>query len=130
MEIQIVKELKELLDEYYGITVEWIIRNKSNYVDSKEESGNIRNFLKDFPTTGILGAKEEIYEIPNEGTVIYQIPTGTINLSHYVGIIKLLGFNEKESKVFLELKSNLEEVVKAKSGKELIDRFFPEHSKK
>lgn len=130
MEIQIVKEKKELLDEFYGASVERIIRSKGRYIEGRKESGGIRNFVKSFPVTGILGAKEEVYEIPGEGTIIYQVPTGTINFSHYVAIVKFLGFNEEKSEVFSELKSKLEEVIKAESGKELINKFFPEHSEK
>ncbi len=126
MEFKIVKEKKALLDEFYGIAVEQIIRTNSEYINAKHISGN---FFKDFPK-GVFGMNEEIQEVPNEGTIIYQTPTGTITFNYYLGIVKLSGFDEEKSKRFLEIKSDLEEVIKANSGKELIDKFTGKYFKK
>lgn len=106
MEIKISKKKNELLDEFYGIIVEQTISEKSRYLDSKNISSDL---FKDFPN-GVFGMREEIYEIPNQGTIIYQTPTEAITFENYIGIVKLLGFDEKKAKFSQKLKAILKKL--------------------
>ncbi|MCK4552895.1 hypothetical protein KAT80_01705 [Candidatus Pacearchaeota archaeon] len=121
MEIIIKSDRKNLEDAEYAIATEKIVFGAGNKVGFYKKRGSFKDFQK-----GILGYHEHRIEVPAEGIIIYQ--DWQTNLG-YLGIVKLEGFDEKNSQVFQDLKNSLETISSSEDIVQLEYDLFPEKFK-
>lgn len=118
MEITIQSDRKDLIDTSYELLTEKVIFGAGRRKGFDKKLGGIKGLMK-----GVLGYDEYRIEVPKEGVIIYQ--KWDIPSLGYLGIVKLEGFNEENSKKFQELKNTLEKIASSEDIVKLNYELFP-----
>ncbi|MFH0936209.1 MAG: hypothetical protein V1815_00845 [Candidatus Woesearchaeota archaeon] len=114
--IKFGREHEGLEDSLFGMAVERILIKDSIFIDSYRINSSLKDIEK-----GLYGSDNKIFEIKNQGTIIYQ-KFNTL-LGYYANIL-LIGFDEEKSEAFRELKGKLEELLMTDDIKIIKSKFL------
>ena len=96
-------KLEDTLITLIGMAVEKILGENADFRFKYKTAGSFNDMKK-----GILGLDTTVYEVENEGTIVYEELNVTMRV--YASNIHFLGFNPK-STTYTSLKSQLEDIA-------------------